>query len=244
MTVPHEIVPVVPGRLWHALEDDEVVGRAHLLHRPDGRRFLGVDAWRPVTFDRLVRAVLADVPHDLHSRVDAHDGETLDGLARHGFSVARREDDVLVRTAVPDPPAPFVVPILPATDVPAARLAALDRALREDGPDGDGWADEARRPYLLTHLVAVDDRTGDLVGLARIWRGTQLPRLGVVGVTRSHRGCGLGRALLEAAFMPLAKDGVARVTAEVDASNPAGQALLRGFGAVRTGGSVEMHRPH
>ena len=41
---------VVPNRRWHALEDDQVVGRAHLRRRPDGRAFVAADAWRePVT---------------------------------------------------------------------------------------------------------------------------------------------------------------------------------------------------
>ena len=37
------VVRVADG-LWHALEDDLVVGRGHVGRRPDGRLFVSIDA--------------------------------------------------------------------------------------------------------------------------------------------------------------------------------------------------------
>jgi hypothetical protein len=55
------IARVEVGRHWHALDDDEVVGRGHALHRPDGRVFLSVDTWADDVFHQVVVAMLADL---------------------------------------------------------------------------------------------------------------------------------------------------------------------------------------
>ncbi|MGW4485810.1 hypothetical protein ACWEOE_18455 [Amycolatopsis sp. NPDC004368] len=47
-----EITRVAP-RLWHALHDDRVTGRAEATTRADGRVFLSVDAWHRSVFDQL-----------------------------------------------------------------------------------------------------------------------------------------------------------------------------------------------
>jgi hypothetical protein len=43
-------------------------------------------------------------------------------------------------------------------------------------------------------------------------------------------------------FAPLRDRGISEVAAEVDAASNASNALLRGIGAQRTGGSIELMR--
>jgi ribosomal protein S18 acetylase RimI-like enzyme len=141
------------------------------------------------------------------------------------------------------------VTIEPADEKESDRLARLDERLRQDVPGSDGWINDPAefRAYTFDrhfdprlYLVAVVD--GDYAGLVRVWRGNRVPRLGLVGVLRWHRRRGLARALLQAAFTPLAERGIELVSAEADATNAPSQALLASLGARRTGGSVELRR--
>ena len=54
---PLPVITRVADRQWHALDDDLVVGRGYVEHRPDGRLFVSIDAWHDATFDRLAEAV-------------------------------------------------------------------------------------------------------------------------------------------------------------------------------------------
>ena len=94
-----------------------------------------------------------------------------------------------------------------------------------------------------TSLVAIDEPNRQFAGLVRIWASDQRARLGLIGVARPYRRRGLASALLAAALQPVRERGVREVMAEVDATNTAGLALLRGIGAVETGASVVLERP-
>jgi RimJ/RimL family protein N-acetyltransferase len=248
------IVPVVAGREWHALADDEVVGRAYLRRRPDGRAYVAADAWKDDVTTALLETVVDAVPGDLHSTVDEHDQAQLSLLAAAGFAVVRREDEFLVpvgpalaATAGPVPPGFSIGPAVPEQ---SDRLARLDDQLRQDVPGTDGWVNdpaEFRRytfgPHFDPELYLVAVAAGEYAGLVRMWRGARVPRLGLIGVLRWHRRQGLARALLHAAFTPLPGRGVEQVMAEADAGNGPSQALLARLGARRTGGAVELRRP-
>lgn len=245
---------VVPNRRWHALEDDQVVGRAHLRRRPDGRAFVAADAWREPVTRALLDAVAADVPGELYTLAGEDEADQVALLAAAGYQVTRQEDEfvmpvaaVLAATAGPVPPG---VTIVPADEKEADRLARLDERLRQDVPGSDGWVNDPAefRAYTFDehfdprlYLVAVVG--GEYAGLVRIWRGNRVPRLGLIAVLRWHRRRGLARALLHAAFTPLAERGVELVSAEADVTNTQSQALLASVGARRTGGSVELRRP-
>jgi ribosomal protein S18 acetylase RimI-like enzyme len=254
-------VRVVPGRAWHALDDDVVVGRAHLLRRPDGRAFAAADAWREEVTAALFDAVIADVPGPLFSTADENDADQLALLARAGFAEVRREDELVVPVApelaglpgLASMPIPVAAgpTIVSADEKELARLARLDDQLRQDVPGTDGWVNEPAefRDYTFgapqfdpeLYLVAV---AGDgYAGLVRIWPAARVPRLGLIGVLRWHRRRGLATALLRTAFGALARRGIEQVTAEVDTTNLASAALLAGFGARRTGGTIEFRRP-
>jgi ribosomal protein S18 acetylase RimI-like enzyme len=272
------IVRVVPGRAWHALDDDVVVGRAHLLRRPDGRAFAAADAWREEVTAALFDAVIADVPGPLFSTADENDADQLALLARAGFAEVRREDELVVPVApelaaLPGPAAmPIPVAAGPATvarpmigsgpmiaagpmivsadEKELERLARLDEQLRRDVPGTEGWVNEPAEfrdytfgaPQFDPELYLVAVAGDDYAGLVRIWPAARVPRLGLIGVLRWHRRRGLATALLRTAFGALARRGIEQVTAEVDTSNHASAALLAGFGARRTGGTIELRR--
>jgi ribosomal protein S18 acetylase RimI-like enzyme len=89
-----------------------------------------------------------------------------------------------------------------------------------------------------TFLVAA---SGDeLVGLVRVARAGRRPRLVLVGTLEGHRGQGVARALLDHAFAALRARGITHVLADVDETAAAAQALLRGRGAERIAGTVEL----
>jgi ribosomal protein S18 acetylase RimI-like enzyme len=88
--------------------------------------------------------------------------------------------------------------------------------------------------------TAVPD--AEYVALVRIWAMRRHAKLALVGVLPEYRRRGLARGLLAAAFRPVHERGVTGVTAEADESDPAARALLRGIGAQRTGGAIELIR--
>jgi GNAT superfamily N-acetyltransferase len=246
------VVRVVPTRLWHLLVDDEVAGKAHVVRRPDGRYFVAVDTWRTDVFDALLDAVLHDLPHDLFTLVPDADDDELARWTARGFGEHRREDEY----EIPLSAHPRVAPVPPgyvlvsAADADLGALRRLDDELRQDVPGMRGWVNdpgefaEATLGSTLfdpaTSLVAVEEGTGDYHGLVRVWVARQWARLGLVGVRAERRRLGLGRALTAAALVPVRERGVGVVLAEADTVNRSGQALLAGFGARRTGGTVEL----
>jgi len=249
------IVRVTPGVHWHALEDDVVVGRGHALHRADGRAFISIDTWADDVFVALAEAMTQDLPSPVYTVVAEDDREHLGRWSMLGFRDNRREDEYAIPTA-PEAtglgsavlPAGFT--LVSADRVDEDRLRALDQELRQDVPGYAGWVNQPEEFHRLTfenrwfdpttYLVAVHE--SEYVGLVRILGLPRQPRLGLVGVLPAYRRRGLARALLAAAMRPLFERGVSTVSGEADESNPASRALLKGLGALRTGGAVELVR--
>ena len=148
---------------------------------------------------------------------------------------------------------PAGITVVTADHTELEPLMDLDCTIRADIPGSDGWqpdpewfrAETYDSPFFdpQTYRVALDG--SDYVGLARVWKALPdhaYPHLGCVGVCAAYRRRGLGRALIAAAFAPLADAGVTAVTAEADAANKASHNLLTGFGARVTGAAVELRR--
>jgi ribosomal protein S18 acetylase RimI-like enzyme len=209
--------------------------------RPDGRRF--------------VRLSELDVESDeeLYVDVDEEDAVVIARCVERGFVVKRRESAYRIPTAgSQDVPVPAGFVFLRADTVDEGRLRVLDDALRQDVPGTDGWQwdeksflEELRQPAFdaSTYLIAEDTTSGEYVGIVRVWNRPDCPRLGFIGVARSHRRRGLGRALVAQAFTVLALRGQPEVTTEIDDTNTASKTLLAGFGARRCGGTLELVRP-
>jgi GNAT superfamily N-acetyltransferase len=245
------VITRVADRHWHALEDDLVVGRGVASRRPDGRTFLGIDAWHGVVFDQLARAMLADLPTPLYTVVDEADLDLTAGWARVGFTTRRREWEYLVPTdrtpAVSPPPA---VTILAAGEAKDGPLRELDRTIRDEvdatvgwdsmpgevlaRPDGSALLDPTR------YVVAAEpDR---YVGLVRVVAVTRQPRIGLIAVRADRRRRGIAGALLAHVLGSLHRRGIDTASAEVDEANEAAVALFEGVGARRAGSNLELVR--
>lgn len=207
--------------------------------RPDGRRFV-----RDPDAESLAR-----IPGDAYCTVDEADLEPYVVL---GFAVHRREGTYLVPTATAQVETPPGMCLVRADEVDETSLRLLDDALRQDVPGTDGWRwDEAGfreetydSPFFdpRTYLVAVAERTGAPTGIVRVWIRPERSRLGFIGVLPASRRQGLARALLSAVFAELHERGVDEVSTEIDDTNTASRALLDGFGARRTGTTLELIR--
>ncbi|WP_405577752.1 GNAT family N-acetyltransferase [Streptomyces sp. NBC_01190] len=246
------IARVAEGVHWHALDDDEVVGRGYALHRPDGRVFLSVDSWQDDVFHRLADAMLADLPAPVYTVVDDDDREVLARWQGVGFVPHRREREYVVptdpaTTGLDRPPPPGVT-VLPVGQAAEAPLRALDQALRDEvgpvgwqsmpaevlvRPDGSGGVFDPSR-----YAVAVRD--GRYVGLARVAPLPRRPRLGLLAVRTDHRRLGIARAMLTEVLGSLHRSGIAELSTEVDEDNAPALALFESAGARHLRDAVEL----
>lgn len=244
-----EITRVAP-RLWHALDDDRVTGRAEATTRPDGRVFLSVDAWHRSVFDQLVGAMLATLPQSLHTVVDETDHELLAAWREAGLTIRRREWEYVVPTRVTGPalPPPGVT-LVPAGAAEEGPLRELDRVVRAEVEAAVGWhempAEVLVRPgdtIVDPTKYAVAAENGEYVGLIRVVQLTRLPRIGLVAVRTSRRRRGIARALLVHSLGVLHRAGIETASAEVNEANEAATALFEGLGARRSNSTLELVR--
>ncbi|MFD9107867.1 GNAT family N-acetyltransferase [Streptomyces bottropensis] len=244
----------VADRHWHALNDDLVVGRGHAAQRPDGRLFVSIDAWHEVTFDRLVEAMLADLPAPLYTVVDAADVELTAGWLRAGFTVRRREWEYVVPT---DPRVtgldavlpPAGVTIVPAGQADESLLRAVDRAIRDEVEASVGWQSMPAEvvPFPEGDTIvdpskyAVAASPEGYLGLIRVVTAIR-PRIGLIAVRAGERRRGIARALLAHALRTLHHSGFAEAHTEVHESNRAASALFEGIGARSMSSNLELVR--
>lgn len=245
----------VAEHIWHALEDDQVVGRGDAVSRSGGRLFISVDAWHDTVFDRVVSAMLRDLPRPLHVVVDEADGEAAVRWGRAGFVIGRRETGYLVPT---DPHVtglgsvrpPSDVTIVPAGGADEQLLRAVDRVIREEVEATVGWHTMPTEVIPLPPGVTVVDpakfavaaQGSEYVAMLRLAGRVQQPRIGLLAVRAGRRRRGIGRALLAHSLAVLHDQGTESAWAEVDQTNAAAVALFEGVGAERAGGTLELVR--
>jgi GNAT superfamily N-acetyltransferase len=245
---------IVEGLRWHALDDDEVVGRGDALRRPDGRVFLGIDAWRAEVFHKLAATMLADLPGPVYTLVDGDD-HAAQALWRGAGFVARRLERVYTIPTDPEvtglgqvspPPGVTILPMGQAEEGP---LCELDRVVRKEVSATDGWESmptELRtRPDGTvgvidpsTYVVAAQD--GEYLGQARVALVPRRSRLGLVAVRAAHRRRGLARAMLAEMLGSLHRSGISSLITEVDDLNKPAMALFEGIGAQHVGDALEL----
>ena len=214
---------------WNLVRGGVTVATAYGVCRPDRRWFISVDAWQEADHHPLVNAMVADLRHDLHTRIDAADLDGLERWSRFGFEAERREVEFLFS---PDPArngldgalVPRGLGLVPAEDVDEPALRDLDDRLRSELPGSDGWVSDPEEFHDLvfderfarrdTHLVAVDDAQQQFAGLVRIWGNQQRARLTLLAVAQPYRRRGLARALLASALRPVHEQGIGEVMCE------------------------------
>ncbi|QKZ23987.1 GNAT family N-acetyltransferase [Streptomyces chartreusis] len=244
----------VADRQWHALEDDLVVGRGYAKHRPDGRLFVGIDAWHDAAFDRLAEAMLSALPAPLYTVVDEADVELTAGWRRAGFTTRRREWEYAVPT---DPritgldellPPPGIT-IVPAGQADDGLLRAVDRAIRDEVEATIGWqsmpAEVIPRPEGDTivdpskyAVAATPDRYLGLIRVVTVNR----PRIGLVAVRAGEQRRGIARSLLAHALGTLHNSGFTEAWTEVHEFNRPATALFEGIGARPMSSNLELVR--
>jgi len=234
---------------WLAWDGEQLVGALHPWRSPDGRHRLYFDKCRTDSYGPLAAVVAGEC----YTHADITDAPVLAELSKAGFAEVRREHEYLVPVAPLNAHATEGLRLVTADKTELEPLMMLDCAIRADIPGSEGWEPDPvwfreetyDSPFYdpQTYLVALDG--DDYIGLVRIWRalpGRELERLGCVGVLAGYRRRGLARALIAAAFVPLVRRAVTHVSAEVDASNDASNALFAGLGAAVVGGTIELRR--
>jgi ribosomal protein S18 acetylase RimI-like enzyme len=249
------VITRVADRQWHALDDDLVVGRGYAAPRPDGRLFVGIDAWHDAAFDRLAEAMPAELPAPLYTAVDEADVELTARWRRAGFTIRRREWEYVVPTdprvtGLQDVLPPPGVTIVPAGQADEGLLRAADRAIRDEVEATAGWwqsmpaevmGDTEGGTVVDPSKYAVAAAADRYLGLIRVVR-VKRPRIGLVAVRAGERRRGIARALLAHTLGALHSCGSTAAWAEVQESNEAAAALFRGVGARPMGSNLELVR--
>jgi hypothetical protein len=235
---------------WVAWDGQQVAGVLHPWRAPDGRQRLYFGRCRADAYGPLAGKVRGEC----YVQVDVGDEAALGALRAAGFADLRAEHEYTVPVRRLGAAVPAGLRVITADQTELEPLMLLDCAIRADIPGADGWQPDPvwfreetyDSPFFdpLTYRVALD---GDrYVGLARVWRPAPgrdpMPVLGCVGVLTDYRQLGLARALIGAAFEPLAERRVPAVKAEVDTANAASNALFGSLGASVTGGTIELRR--
>jgi ribosomal protein S18 acetylase RimI-like enzyme len=243
----------ISDRHWHALDDDQVVGRGEASRRPDGRLFLSIDAWHDPVFDQLAAAMLADLPKPLYTVVDEADIDLLLQWERAGFAPRRREWEYVVPTdpqitglgsALP-PPGVTIIPVGEAEEAP---LRALDGLIRDEVEATTGWQEMPAE--ILSHpdgsrpidpaKYAIAAFADEYVGLVRLAPLPRQPRIGLIAVRSHLRRRGIARALLAEVLGSAHRRGILTASADVNQSNGSAIALFEGAGARRTSSNLEL----
>lgn len=246
-----------PPQRWMALHDGEAVAAVSTWWRPDDRSFLYFAGRGLAAYSLLTDVVVEALRRSLHTFADAGDGELVDALQSAGFEIELVEEGFRIRfdTALRYLQRAWVpsgFSIHPADAVDEDRLFTLDNTLRQDTLGTDGWRGDrawfhdelAESPPFdpSAYLVAVDDHSGEYVGLVRVWRNPTGPRFGLVGVVPQYRTTTVAAALLKQALRAASEWGHETFTSETSPSNPIIYERMSRVGAESLGQFYQMVR--
>ena len=245
-----------PGRRWKATADGVVAGEVSAWLRPDRRLFLTFDRATAAAYAPLAEAVADAQRLPLHTTVDSGRREAVEALTAAGFAVDFVEERFRVRfdaalAALRRASLPPGFGLRSADTVDDERLLELDDELRRYVPGTEGWEGSLRllRESLESpsfepraYLVAVNERNGEYVGLARIWRNEPEPRFGMASVLPQYRRTLVGPALLREALSAAAEWGSPTFTGETSVENRFVYAKLKRAGAESVGRTLFLVR--
>jgi mycothiol synthase len=167
----------------------------------------------------------------IHTWVLPEDERALELLSARGYRAVRRFYEMAIDLAdeprVSGPPSPLVLESFRESDARAFH-EAMDDAFRDHWewhgmPFDEWWAMRRDNDHSLWFVV----RDGDEIAAAvRNEAREASGYVGMLGVGRAWRGCGLGKALLHRTFAEFWRRGLPRVTLGVDAESPTGATQL------------------
>ncbi len=246
-----------PLQRWMAVRDSEAVVAVSTWWRPDDRTFLYFVGPDRAAYSALTDAVVNALRRPVHTFADAGDGEVVEALRSAGFEVELVEEGFRVRFDralgwLRRAWLPSGFSIQPADTVDEDGLFLLDNTLRQGTLGTDGWQGDrewfhdelAESPPFdpSAYLVAVHDRSGDYVGLVRIWRNPSGPRFGLIGVLPQYRTTTIAGVLLRQALLAASEWGHETFTAETSPSNPTIYERMSRVGAESLGQFYQMAR--
>jgi mycothiol synthase len=209
-------------------EESNIVGSWGVVHPEHRGRGIG-----PSLFDRIeARAseLLAGVPSpQFRTSINAVDGAAAEMLRVRGLRPVRHFWHMQIDLTGPIEPGPSpdgieIGGIDPRDDLRPIHTV-LDEAFADDWGDYPGpfdrWADEQARSPSYDPTLWLLARDGVLpVGVLTASAGDDGGSVDWLAVLASHRGRGIGGALLRRSFASFVAHGVRRVIVNVDAENP------------------------
>lgn len=245
-------------RRWLAVDDGEAVAVVTAWLRPDDRLFL-MPAWTDVrALARLGAGVGNELGRSVTMNADYDDAALVSVLKEAGFAV----ETVSEAFEVPFASVLRVLgrtkrtsgySIVSATDVDEDRLFELDNSVRNLVAGTEGWVGDREwfhgeltesPPFdPSAYLVAIQQGTGEYVGLVRVWRNPSGPRLGLVAVLPEHRSTTVAAMLLQRALDVASTWGSESFVTETSVQNRSIHPRLRGYGGVSTGRFTQLTRP-
>jgi hypothetical protein len=241
---------------WFAYDDQgHAIGVAVAAERADGRVFLTHRLATELAYEPLLREALRTIAGPVHVTIHDDQGDRLSLVRTLGLEHELTSTTYEVRfdrllATLPTPRATTNYRVARVSDVDPDRLYELDIALRNDVPGNDGWrGNRAWFDEELTasecdptgYLVAIEDETGDMIGLCRMWRNTDKPSLGMLGVRRERRYGFVALRLLHDTLTAARDWG--SPTFSTHTARPGLQRHLHRAGALHQGGFRRFARP-
>ncbi len=246
-----------PVRRWYVVEESRAVAAVQASLRPDNRTFLSCRVLEVEAYGPLITEAAEALDMPLYATCDESDSEHMSALRRSGFHIEVTND----RFVIPFDAAlrrlarawlPEGYRIRSVADVDEDRAFRLDNAVRSFVPGSEGWMGNRRwfSEELQSaefdpdaYLVAVDEATDSCVGLLRIWRNEDGPRLGLIGVLPQHRVRSLAAALLRQGLSAASRWGFDTFSAETSPQNPHTYPALLRMGLEPIGRFHQLIRP-
>ncbi|NNF64514.1 MAG: GNAT family N-acetyltransferase [Acidimicrobiia bacterium] len=229
---------------WIADDGEAITGSVDLVARPDNRTF-AIFRGATDTIIPLTAIVMRQHAGPIHATGRDSKPAQLEALRHAGFVEELTADafevdfpSALSRLQRAWLPSGFR--IVSAADASIDPLLTLDNQLRHLVPGTDGWTGDIEwmrselsesPPYEpAAYLIAVEEATGRYVGLVRVWRNEDGPRLGMVGVLPEFRHKPLAARLLYQSLAAASLWGFEAFTTETALTNAVLHPRLKRFG--------------
>jgi GNAT superfamily N-acetyltransferase len=245
-------------RRWIAIDiDGSVIEAVTTSLRPDERLFLKFSRRDLATWPALIEAVVGALGRGVHTFVDTTDNDAVAALMESGFETELVQERFRIRFAealarVERAWVPDGFRLRPADAVDRDRLFTLDNTLRQDLLGCEGWRGDRDlfREELAdsppfdpdAYPVAIDERNGEYVGLARAWRNADGPRFGLLGVLRQYRNTPVAAALLKQALEAASEWGHDDFVTDTSPTNVIVHPRLKRLGGEPIGRFLQMVR--